>query len=204
MPPGHGTSPAVIRALIERRDIDENFHRLFLIYHSAVTRYFLRKGLSADDCRDLTQETFVAVYAGIGGLRSPDAFVAWLFSIARNVALRHSDLRRRRSRIEAEAPAGYPTDEPVGDLAVSPHPDPLDSLLEQEKVDAIRDALEALPDRVRDCLRARLLDGLNYREIGERLGISENTVAVHLHRGTKSLKERLKRFAARRPIAEDV
>jgi RNA polymerase sigma factor (sigma-70 family) len=56
----------------------------------------------------------------------------------------------------------------------------------------MRQALEELPSRVQDCLRCRLVDGLTNRQIGERLGISENTVGVHVHRGIKNLRERLR------------
>jgi RNA polymerase sigma factor (sigma-70 family) len=85
------------------------------------------------------------------------------------------------------------------ELAATPDPDPLRRMLDQEKVTVLKEAIEALPGRVQDCLRARLVEDLSYREIGERLGISENTVAVHVHRGVKTIRARLKLFFGEAP-----
>jgi RNA polymerase sigma-70 factor (ECF subfamily) len=102
--------------------------------------------------------------------------------------------RRRRGGIAAVPAASEDSASPA-ELAASSDPDPLRLMLDQEKVEVVRAAIEELPERVQDCLRARLVDDLSYREIGKRLGITESTVAVHVHRGIKNLRARLKAFA---------
>jgi RNA polymerase sigma-70 factor (ECF subfamily) len=195
MPAADDANANVVRQLMDGRNIEENFRKLFQTYCSPVSAFFSRNGFSIEDCQDLTQEVFLAVYKGLDGLRSEAAFVGWLFSIARHIGFHHLDRQGKSPRaipVHAEDASGEELDI-VGSIPAS-GPDPLGMVLQQERVDVIREALQGLPARVQDCLRARLVDGLKYSEIGEQLGISENTVAVHVHRGLKNLKTNLKRF----------
>jgi RNA polymerase sigma-70 factor (ECF subfamily) len=206
VPSPQGCNSNVVRDLMEGRAIEENFRLLFQRYHPPVLRFFARKGFAPDDCRDLTQEVFVAVHAGLGRLRSEEAFPSWLFSIARHFSFRHLDRLKKLSR-ETSWDAGTEGDDAergnVIPFPASTEPDPLDRVLGQERVEMMRQALDELPRRVQECLRARLVDDLNYQEIGQRLGISENTVAVHVHRGLKSLRSRIKLLLGAAPLAGD-
>ncbi|HEV2445761.1 MAG TPA: sigma-70 family RNA polymerase sigma factor [Candidatus Sulfopaludibacter sp.] len=188
----------MIRQLMEGRHVQESFRALFESYYPAVRSYFARRGFSPEDCRDLAQDVFVAVHTGISTLHAEEAFTAWLFSIARHVAARHLERARNPVR-SASAASGDPQFD-----APSPEPSPLGAMLDQEKVEVMRAALEELPDRMRQCVRARLVDELSYREIGERLGISENTVAVHVHRAMKTMRARLRAFFGDEPLREDL
>jgi RNA polymerase sigma-70 factor, ECF subfamily len=196
MPDADDSHANVIRELRAGRNVDENFRRLFQNYFPAVSAYFARHGFSADESRDMAQDVFLAVYSGLESLRSEDAFIGWLFSIARHTRFRYLERHKRSPRSVA---AGYAGDnvadaEALWDSAAAAEPDPLHRIIEMERIEAVRQALSELPGRVQDCLRARVVDGLKYSEIGKRLGISENTVAVHVHRGLKSLKARVKTF----------
>lgn len=196
MPNADDSHANVVRQLRAGRDVDENFRRLFHNYYPAVSAYFARHGFSSDESRDMTQDVFLAVYSGLGSLRSEDAFVGWLFSIARHTRFRYLERKERSPRAVAAGHAGDNAADTgaVWDSAATTEPDPLHRIIELEKIEAVRQALNELPGRVRDCLRARVVDGLKNSEIAERLGISENTVAVHVHRGLKSLKARVKTF----------
>jgi RNA polymerase sigma-70 factor (ECF subfamily) len=183
---------------MEGRHVQDSFKALFESYYPAVRGYFARRGFTPEDCRDLTQDVFVEVHTSISRLQDEDAFSAWLFSIARHVAARH--IQRICSPVRAaSALVGE-----AGCEAPSPDPSPLGVVLDQEKTEVMRAALEELPERMRQCVRARLLDDLSYREIGERLGISENTVAVQLHRAMKTLRTRLKFFFGDQTLEEDL
>jgi RNA polymerase sigma factor (sigma-70 family) len=188
MPPDGSPQRAVIRQLMEGRHVQENFHALFRSYYPAVSGFFARRGFSPEDCRDLSQDVFAAVHAGIQTLRAEEAFTGWLFAIARHVSTRHLERLRGAGRAVAAGSGAVEFDVP------SPGPDPLRAMLDQEKTDLMRAALEELPERMRECVRARLVDDLNYRQIGERMGISENTVAVQVHRAMKAIRARLKVF----------
>jgi RNA polymerase sigma-70 factor (ECF subfamily) len=197
MPAQDDSGQSYIRQLMQGLNVEENFHWLFRRYHSAVSGFFSRRGFSSEDCRDLTQDVFFAVYSGIRKLRSEAAFVTWLFSIAHNTALRHWERQRKHSRLHLVESHNTQADEGGGtaaavELVAAPDPDPLSKLLHLERVEVVGAALRTLPGREQDCLRASLVENLSYREIGERFGISENTVAVHVHRAMKALKGRLR------------
>src|SRR5262245_52837619 len=98
--PAADDAGSAVRELMEGRNVDENFRRLFERYYAAVSGFFFRKGFNSEDCRDLTQEVFVAVYSGIESLRSESAFITWLFSIARHVGLRHLERKRKYTALQ--------------------------------------------------------------------------------------------------------
>lgn len=197
MPAPDDSSANIIQQLMEGHNQEENFRRLFERYYRAVSGFFFRKGFSAEDSRDLTQEVFVAVFRGIKDLRTEGAFISWLFSIANHVALRYWEQERSRPRVLVAKANESDSDDQADDaIAAAPTPglDPENKLLDTERVYVVRKALEELPERMQHCLRARLLEGLGNREISLRLGISESTVAVHVHRGIQELRSRLCRY----------
>ena len=205
-PVANDSASNVIRELINGRDVEGNFRQLFQTHYSAVSGFFARSGFCAEDCRDLTQEVFLAVYTGLATLRSETAFLAWLFSIARHVGFRHLE-RQKKSRLAIAAHhSNECADGETGilDSIAEAQPDPLRRVLDLERIRIVRAALSGLPDRVQDCLRGSVVDELKYSEIGKRLGISENTVAVHVHRGLKSLRRRVKLFFKEAPIAGEL
>ncbi|MBI3952228.1 MAG: sigma-70 family RNA polymerase sigma factor [Acidobacteria bacterium] len=63
---------------------EENFRRLFEWYYRPVYRFFEKRGFSVDESHDLTQETFIQVYKGMGTFRREARFERWLFQIAAN------------------------------------------------------------------------------------------------------------------------
>jgi len=188
MSPDESQRRGAIRQLMEGRHVQENFHSLFRSYFPAVSGFFARRGISPEDCRDLSQDVFAAVHSSIGTLRTEEAFTGWLFAIARHVYARHLERLVSSSRSATAGAGSFDFDVP------SSTPDPLRAMLDQEKTDLMLAALEELPERMRECVRARVVDELNYRQIGERMGISENTVAVQVHRAIKIIRVRLKAF----------
>jgi RNA polymerase sigma-70 factor (ECF subfamily) len=198
---------SVIRQLMEGRYSEESFRCLFEKYYHAVSSFFFRKGFSSEDRRDLTQEVFVAVHQGIKDLRSEGAFISWLFSIANHVALRYWERERSRPKLQTVAsqldaePSG-PSDTVIDRLAAS-DPDPENQVLELERVRSVQKALEELPSQMKNCLKGRIYEGLSNIEIARRLGISENTVAVHIHKGIAALKLRMDQYFAKQPFAGD-
>ena len=202
MSPPDDVSQGVIRQLMDGRNWEENFRCLFEKYYHAVSSFFFHKRLSSEDRRDLTQEVFVAVHQGIKNLRSEEAFLPWLFSIANHVALRYWERQRSRPRLEVE-PDAESEDQKLATIEqiATTDPDPEAQILDSEKVRAVRKILEELPSQMRKCLKGRIYEGLTNIEIARRLGISESTVAVHVHRGIETLRTRLDQYFEKQPFA---
>src|SRR3954449_13368955 len=64
--------------------LDGAFRRLFDLYSPRLYHFFSRRGFSHSDCLDLTQETFLGIYKGVGAFRQDSSFETWLFKIATN------------------------------------------------------------------------------------------------------------------------
>ena len=89
--------------------------------------------------------------------------------------------RRRRT-----APHESFDDDEAAPLAVLEEtPCVVESLDGEQRLDALLEAIVALPERCRQVMMLRHLDGLSYKEIAARLGISPETVKVHMIKGVK-------------------
>lgn len=145
-------------------------------YEPILRGYLQKRFPSLPDHDDIVQEAYIRLLRaeGNGKLTCAKAF---LFTVARNVAI---DLLRRRQAT---------THEPMSDLAEMPVLDEAagvaESLERQQRHEVLIEAIASLPDRCREVLMLRHLDGLAYKEIATRLGISPNTVKVHMVKGVR-------------------
>lgn len=173
-------------------DREAAFRFLYETYFHALRRFFARKGLSPDDCLDLTQETFLGIYMGLEAYEHRERFEAWLYRVATTTFLkwrRHGAAAKRAGHEVSRDDLDHP--EAVG---VTPGRQ-LSGLLSEERRAALRSAVAELPDQMRDCLTLRLYHDLAYREIAVIKKLSIETVKAHLFRARKKLEERLGDFA---------
>jgi len=137
---------------------------------------------------DVAQETFLLAFRGIGRLRDPTAFRAWLYRIAENTA--HSGWRRRRrwralSLDEGDGPDDGGCATAIEDPARPGEDDTPGAIL------ALRAAMDRMPARYAGVLALHYLEGLPCAEVGRALGISTNNVKVRLHRARNALRRDL-------------
>ena len=140
-------------------------------HHDGVYRYLRRVVGAAESARDLTQEVFLRVSkAGV-----PEATDigrrAWLFRIARNLALNHLRDGRRRPPMVALGSAPVPGTQ---ELAV-----------------VLSDAIYALPELDRDIFLLRETAGLSYEEIAAAVELPLESVRSRLHRARQALRAML-------------
>ena len=137
-----------------------------------VAFYILEDAAEAEDA---VQELFLKLWSGrdaLDGIRSPKGYG---LQVLRNLCLD----RIRRSR-KMETPAVLPEPEWPGrqDEAVD----------EKERLAKVLDAIKSLPDRQREVLTLRTLDGLSYEEIAERTGMNQLTLRVLLSHARRKLR----------------
>ncbi|HXO41429.1 MAG TPA: RNA polymerase sigma factor [Thermoanaerobaculia bacterium] len=185
-------------ALVERIqagiDYENSCREIYHLFRRRIFGFFAAHAFSADECAELTQETFIRVFLGIGRLHFADRFSTWLFEIAANVY--RNELRRRgagkrdayeesiEDLVQTEA-AGRPDAVPA---LSSQAPDPLAETLRRERLECLRGELDQLPPQMRRCMYLRLYQDLKYREIAFLMDISIETVKAHLHQAQKRLK----------------
>ena len=137
-----------------------------------VAYYILEDEAEAEDA---VQELFLKLWSGrdaLSGIRNPKGYG---FRVLRNLCLD----RIRRSR-KMETPAVLPEPEWPGrqDEAVD----------EKERLAKVLDAIKSLPDRQREVLTLRTLDGLSYEEIAERTGMNQLTLRVLLSQARRKIR----------------
>ncbi|MBO7575429.1 MAG: sigma-70 family RNA polymerase sigma factor [Bacteroidales bacterium] len=137
-----------------------------------VAFYILEDEAEAEDA---VQELFLKLWSGrdaLDGIRNPKGYG---IRVLRNLCLD----RIRRSR-KMETPAVLPEPEWPGrqDEAVD----------EKERLAKVLDAIKSLPDRQREVLTLRTLDGLSYEEIAERTGMNQLTLRVLLSQARRKLR----------------
>lgn len=188
----------LIREIKQGLNVEDNFHWLFERHYAQILRFFRRKGFDPEDCRDLTQETFISVYRGVKDLRQEEQFESWLFAIAHNVwcSLIESRSAQKRSAtllsLEGEGESGDRP--PIAARLADRSVDPLTVALEKEKLEKLREALQRLPQQMRRCAQLRVVHDLSYLEIAALMGISVNTVKAHLHQAQKALRAQLSSY----------
>ncbi len=144
----------------------------------------------AVEAEDLTQETLLQAYLGLGRLREPERFSSWVYGIALNLAK-----MRLRSRRNGALPALDPTR-----LAalVAADPSPAEILETREVWSLVACALNVLPAAQRRAVLLHYVDGLSCEEIAALLGEPAGTVRVRLHRARARLRDRLSSLAPTR------
>ena len=149
--------------------------------HEAALRAYLQARFpTLGNPDDLVQETYTRLLRAKanGGVRYTKAF---LFTAARNVAF---DLFRRRGTKPTEAVTDL-----VELIVLEDQPGAGEQMDQNYELEVLAEAVRALPDRCRQVIMLRYLDGMAYKEIGVQLNISPETVKVHIAKG-------MRRFAA--------
>lgn len=187
------TTEELIRQFQRGAEGDTGFRCLFERYYGRVLLFFRRKGLSPEDAEELTQTTLLSVYKNLAGLREPSQFVGWLFRIAQNTLRNYweqANAQKRAARlVELDAERdGWPD---WDDLLAAPGEGPLDALLQAERLQRLRSAMETLPEQMRRCLHLQVVQEMSVNEIAAALGLAPNTVKAHLFQARRHLAEKL-------------
>lgn len=124
---------------------------------------------------DAAQEALAAACRGLGTLRKPEYFGAWVGVICRNVA--KDMLRQRPGRRE------------VADADAKCEADCVDD--EQDKI--LSDAIQRLPTNLREVIFLRFYNEMSYGQMAKVLGISQQSIDGRLHRAKKKIAGYLKR-----------
>lgn len=147
-----------------------------------------------DDAEDLTQEIFLKVFRSLEKFNRDADFSTWLSSVARNFCIDHYRASKREKEVLVEDLVAF-------DLApASPGSSPHRALEDRDRRSFLRRGLEALPEKLREAVVLRDLQGLTYQEMADRLGLPEGTVKSRINRG----REELSRLLLRAQQAERV
>ncbi len=173
---------------------DAAFNLLVEKYHRPMMQYMYRMTHNQAIAEELSQEVFLRVYRSRESYRAEARFSTWLYRIATNLGVNHArDTRHERAAHtvyldETDPETGATPD--VADIRPSAEQD----LVREERMKAIRSHVMALPERQRIAVLMHKYQGLDYRQIGEILKLSDSATKSLLFRAYQALRERLKEF----------
>src|SRR6266571_507168 len=164
------------------------FDWLVTHYHAPVYNLILGMLGDASDAADGTQEVFLKAFRGIRQFRQGSSLKTWLYRIAIREALNQKRWFKRHLQknvsIDAEPEEGQLHLE-IPDAGGTP----FEQLASHEIQDAVRGALQKVPEAFRSAVILRDLEGLSYEEVAEVLDCSVGTVKSRILRGRRALKE---------------
>ncbi len=173
---------------------ETSFNYLVEKYHRPITHFLYRMVHNQAVAEELAQEVFLRVYRARDSYRAEARFTTWLYRIATNLAVNYA----RDTRQERAAHTVY-LDEPDAETGTTPDvaDDRLtveENLMREERMGAIRAQVMELPERQRMAVLMHKYQGMDYRQIGEVLKLSESATKSLLFRAYQTLRTRLKEF----------
>lgn len=163
--------------------------------HAGPVFQFLYRWLNdEEEANDLAQETFSRVYK-YRERYDGRKFTTWLYTIAANLARSEHRRRGRHPNVSLEAPSGEEGGT-LGETLVSGENAPGDRALAEERCQAVREAVAALPTELREAVLLCEWQDLPLEEAATALNTTRKAVESRLYRARQKLREKLTRWLA--------
>jgi RNA polymerase sigma factor (sigma-70 family) len=153
------------------------FAEIYERHRRAVFTFLLHLAGARHVAEDLLQETFLRAWRARARYQASGEFRAWLFTIARRLAV---DRFRREGRAWEEDPAAV--------VAATTVEAPDRRAEARDALARLRDALDQLPPAEREVILLARLAGARAEEIAQVTGSTPGAVRVHLHRALHRLR----------------
>lgn len=178
---------SIIRLFSKRaKDLDLSTQKiLYDQYYTIIYRTAYRYCAEPNAAKDIVQETFIRAFKYISSYKEQKngSFEAWLVTIAKNEAIKYIQKQSKRNEIlEEEIDISKDT------LNASVE----DEVIEQITVEEVQSIIQTLPELTRAIFLLRFLHGFKFKEIGDKLNISENTARQHIFRAKKVVQRAIK------------
>ena len=155
-----------------------------------LLNYLARTLQDENDAADLTQETFVRVFQKRTKFDSRMKFSTWLYAIATNLVKDRYRHRTRHPQVSLEA-QNEATGVDFRESLPEQQPTPSESLQGVERAEAVRKAVEQLPEELRTPLILSEYEELSHAEIGEILNCTPKAVETRMYRARQQLRTSL-------------
>ncbi len=161
-------------------DLNAWFAREILPLESALMQFLRRGWRNRNDVEDLCHDVFIHIYES-AKREIPHPARPYAFTVARNLLI---DRIRRENIVSIEAVADMET---LGIMVDEPGPDR--TVIARQELRRLQTALGRLPEKWRQTVVMRKIDGLSRPEIAARLGVAEPTVSQYLAQGMAALAD---------------
>lgn len=160
----------------------DRVRELYQLYKEPIFRYFLRMTGDWEEAGELTQEVFFQACLSLYRFRNEASLKTWLFSISRNVYLKHLQKEKRNKILVFEEAQSALDELSTGD---SDAPDEI--VVCREEQARVRQGLAQLSENARTVIILKEYEQLSYEEIAKICGQSINWARVNFFRAKKQL-----------------
>ena len=162
-----------------------SFRNDVLPLKNQLYRLALRITLNNAEAEDIVQDTLIKVWNRRDKWEEIDSIEAFSLTICRNMALDRLRLHENQNASLDDTPV---------DSNPTATANPYERTVQREKVQIVRQLIDALPEKQRACMQLRDIEGKTYKEIGTVLGITEEQVKVNIFRARQTIKQQFERY----------
>lgn len=159
----------------------ESFQTRVLPVKNKLYRFAFRLLGSEEEAKDVVQEVFVRVWTGRENMEAIQNWEAWCMRITKNLSLDRIRTWKRRNTQPIESSFD------VQEESLTPY----ESTEINESMQRVGSLIEALPEKQRNIIHLRDVEGYSYQEICDILELDMNQVKVNLFRARNSVREKI-------------
>lgn len=159
----------------------ESFQTRVLPVKNKLYRFAFRLLGSEEEAKDVVQEVFVRVWKGRENMEAIQNWEAWCMRITKNLSLDRIRTWKRRNTQPMESSFD------VQEESLTPY----ESTEINESMQRVGSLIEALPEKQRNIIHLRDVEGYSYQEICDILELDMNQVKVNLFRARNSVREKI-------------
>lgn len=139
------------------------------------------------DAEEIVQDVFVKLWESRYLLKEDENIKGFLFIVTRNIVFNRHKKKVNENLLKTSVLSAFGHESYYNSTSVEE-----DYCASQLKI-FIDKLINSLPEQQRKCFLLSREENLSYREIAERLGISQKTVEIHMGKALKFLKDKVKR-----------
>lgn len=158
--------------------VEQEFTKAYDQFADAIFRHCIFRVSDREKAKDIMQNTFVRLWGYMSQEKEIDNMRAFLYHIANNLII---DEYRKKKEISLDKMR----DEEGFDVGFEPRHD-IEAKDDYERAQAL---LEQLPEKYREALVMRHIDGLSVKDIAHLTHESENVISVRIHRAIEKLQK---------------
>lgn len=168
-----------------RRGDAHAWDELFDRHYGAAGRFIfqLASDFTREDVEEVCQEVFLSVIRNLHSFQGESQFQTWLFRIAANKARDFRERQHAAKRGGGQTPLSIQAEDAETGLTIDPPssaPSPDVELLNVERTELVREALDRIGDNCREIIELRYFGDLSYEELSRELKLNPKTVSSRL------------------------
>ncbi len=167
--------------LLMRRDDSNAFEKLFLKYHKKVYVFAYKLLSDSSDAEELVQNVFMSIWDQRKRLKISSSFISYLFGITRHMVY---DFIQQKIRFNAFVEYNIHKNQEFAFVTD-------DDVQYRELEEKLSQLIEKLPERRKEIFMLSRYSGLSYKEISNKLDITENTVDTQIRNALDFLRKQL-------------